>query len=138
MRAEKNGNAGKCEVSVWTRAITANSEWPDKVNITFDKISPLKTLFKGKEGEREKTLPKSFHPFSSSRVAGGVSRCDILGEAGDRYYCRCRMGPYTSERFYSSIVVSKKKIEPRDHFEFVSRSIKNLPCAIYISKIIYF
>ncbi|XP_032677208.1 uncharacterized protein RAB5IF homolog [Odontomachus brunneus] len=27
---EKNGNGGKCEVSVWTRAITANSEWPDK------------------------------------------------------------------------------------------------------------
>jgi len=39
MRAEKNGNGGKCEVSVWTRAITANSEWPDKVNITFDNFS---------------------------------------------------------------------------------------------------
>lgn len=30
MRTEKNGNGAKCEVSVWTRAITANSEWPDK------------------------------------------------------------------------------------------------------------
>lgn len=29
-KSEKNGNGGKCEVSVWTRAITANSEWPDK------------------------------------------------------------------------------------------------------------
>ncbi|XP_036151262.1 respirasome Complex Assembly Factor 1 [Monomorium pharaonis] len=29
-KTEKNGNGAKCEVSVWTRAITANSEWPDK------------------------------------------------------------------------------------------------------------
>lgn len=34
-RTEKIGNGNKCEVSVWTRAITANSEWPDKVNIAF-------------------------------------------------------------------------------------------------------
>lgn len=33
-KSEKIGNGGKCELSVWTRAITANSEWPDKVNIT--------------------------------------------------------------------------------------------------------
>lgn len=61
-----------------------------------------------------------------------------MGEAGDRYYCRCRMGPYTSERFYSSIVVSKKKkIESRDdHFEFVFRSVEN-DCVIYICKIIF-
>lgn len=29
-KSEKIGNGGKCELSVWTRAITANSEWPDK------------------------------------------------------------------------------------------------------------
>lgn len=29
-KPDKNGTAGKCELSVWTRAITANSEWPDK------------------------------------------------------------------------------------------------------------
>ncbi|XP_015588542.1 uncharacterized protein C20orf24 homolog [Cephus cinctus] len=29
-KVEKNGSAGKCELSVWCRAITANSEWPDK------------------------------------------------------------------------------------------------------------
>lgn len=34
-KSEKIGNGGKCELSVWTRAITANSEWPDKVNITI-------------------------------------------------------------------------------------------------------
>lgn len=33
-KSEKIGNGNKCELSVWTRAITANSEWPDKVNIT--------------------------------------------------------------------------------------------------------
>lgn len=33
-KPEKIGNGGKCDLSVWTRAITANSEWPDKVNIT--------------------------------------------------------------------------------------------------------
>lgn len=33
-KSEKNGNGNKCELSIWTRAITANSEWPDKVNIT--------------------------------------------------------------------------------------------------------
>lgn len=33
-KSEKNGNGSKCELSIWTRAITANSEWPDKVNIT--------------------------------------------------------------------------------------------------------
>lgn len=32
--SEKLGNGSKSEPSVWTRAITANSEWPDKVNIT--------------------------------------------------------------------------------------------------------
>lgn len=35
-RTEKNGNGAKYEVTVWTRAITANSEWPDKVNITLE------------------------------------------------------------------------------------------------------
>lgn len=34
-KSEKIGNGNKCELSVWTRAITANSEWPDKVNITI-------------------------------------------------------------------------------------------------------
>ncbi|XP_016914643.1 GEL complex subunit OPTI [Apis cerana] len=29
-KSEKIGNGNKCELSVWTRAITANSEWPDK------------------------------------------------------------------------------------------------------------
>lgn len=29
-RTDKAGNGGKCEQSIWTRAITANSEWPDK------------------------------------------------------------------------------------------------------------
>ncbi|XP_029032334.1 GEL complex subunit OPTI [Osmia lignaria lignaria] len=29
-KSERIGNGGKCELSVWTRAITANSEWPDK------------------------------------------------------------------------------------------------------------
>lgn len=103
-RAEKNGNGGKCEVSVWTRAITANSEWPDKVNITFDNFS-----FEGALSKKKRERKLSRNSFSLSRIAGGISRCDILGEASDRYYCRCRMGPYTFERFYSSIVVSRKK-----------------------------
>ena len=34
-KSDKIGNGKKCEASVWVRAITANSEWPDKVNITF-------------------------------------------------------------------------------------------------------
>ncbi|XP_046622578.1 respirasome Complex Assembly Factor 1 isoform X1 [Neodiprion virginianus] len=29
-KSDKNGNTAKTELSVWTRAITANSEWPDK------------------------------------------------------------------------------------------------------------
>lgn len=29
-KSDKAGNGGKCELSVWTRAITAKSEWPDK------------------------------------------------------------------------------------------------------------
>ena len=33
-KTDKVGNGSKCESSIWTRAITANSEWPDKVNIT--------------------------------------------------------------------------------------------------------
>lgn len=33
-KSEKISNGSKCESSVWTRAITANSEWADKVNIT--------------------------------------------------------------------------------------------------------
>lgn len=33
-KSEKIGNGSKCELSIWTRVITANSEWPDKVNIT--------------------------------------------------------------------------------------------------------
>lgn len=33
-KLEKAANSSKCETSVWTRAVTANSEWPDKVNIT--------------------------------------------------------------------------------------------------------
>lgn len=28
---EKISNGGKCGSSIWSRAITANSEWPDKV-----------------------------------------------------------------------------------------------------------
>lgn len=33
-KSDKLANGSKCEQSVWTRAITANSDWPDKVNIT--------------------------------------------------------------------------------------------------------
>ncbi|XP_033223682.1 uncharacterized protein RAB5IF homolog [Belonocnema kinseyi] len=29
-KLEKAANGNKCETSVWTRAVTANSEWPDK------------------------------------------------------------------------------------------------------------
>lgn len=29
-KSDKNGNTSRSESSVWTRAITANSEWPDK------------------------------------------------------------------------------------------------------------
>ncbi|CAK9797043.1 Respirasome Complex Assembly Factor 1 [Anthophora quadrimaculata] len=36
-KSENIGNGGKCELSVWTRAITANSEWPDKEEF-FDVI----------------------------------------------------------------------------------------------------
>lgn len=32
---DKLSNGSKTEPSVWVRAITANSEWPDKVNITL-------------------------------------------------------------------------------------------------------
>jgi len=53
MRAEKNGNGAKYEVTVWTRAITANSEWPDKVNITLElschSITSILFYPKGKE-----------------------------------------------------------------------------------------
>ena len=44
-KSEKIGNGGKCELSVWTRAITANSEWPDKVNITTFHLSMLSIFF---------------------------------------------------------------------------------------------
>ena len=44
-KSEKIGNGGKCEPSVWTRAITANSEWPDKVNITTFHLSMLSIFF---------------------------------------------------------------------------------------------
>ncbi|XP_012283170.1 uncharacterized protein C20orf24 homolog [Orussus abietinus] len=30
VKSDKLGNGGKCEFSVWSRAITANSQWPDK------------------------------------------------------------------------------------------------------------
>lgn len=30
-KSEKIGNGSKCETSVWIRAITARSSWPDKV-----------------------------------------------------------------------------------------------------------
>lgn len=34
-KSDKVGNGSKCDSSVWLRAITANAEWPDKVNITL-------------------------------------------------------------------------------------------------------
>lgn len=55
----RNGNGGKCEVSVWTRAITANSEWPDKVNITFKDFS---FEFRGRFLKREKGKNLSLSP----------------------------------------------------------------------------
>ena len=42
-KLEKVANGSKCESSVWTRAVTANSEWPDKVNITS--FSKKKCIF---------------------------------------------------------------------------------------------
>ena len=36
--SEKSVNGAKTDPSIWIRAITANSEWPDKVNITYLKI----------------------------------------------------------------------------------------------------
>lgn len=35
LKSDKVGNGSKCNSSVWLRAISANAEWPDKVNITL-------------------------------------------------------------------------------------------------------
>lgn len=108
-KTERNGNGAKCEVSVWTRAITANSEWPDKVNITPSSraaecpIAPSSS--EGGNCLRPDVPPRII--FTLPLSAGGISRRDILGETGDRYYRRYRMGPYTTKGFYSSVVVSR-------------------------------
>lgn len=72
-RAEKNGNGGKCEVSVWTRAITANSEWPDKVNITFENFSFELALFKKKK--KEKKIKLALPPEKNLSSSPFVSDC---------------------------------------------------------------
>lgn len=51
-KTERNGNGAKCEVSVWTRAITANSEWPDKVNITLESRRGI-PFYRGKKSVEE-------------------------------------------------------------------------------------
>lgn len=38
-KSDKISNGSKCVSSIWSRAITANSEWPDKVNVTSCNIT---------------------------------------------------------------------------------------------------
>lgn len=75
----RNGNGGKCEVNVWTRAITANSEWPDKVNITFNDIFfEFRERFLRREKGKNLSFPFECYYFFSLRLGLQEEFLDVI------------------------------------------------------------
>lgn len=89
---EKNGVSKTSTASVWSRAFTSNSEWPDKVN---------NRLY---EFERDRFLQNVFNYF-----IGGIFRRNLLGKAGNRYHFRHILGFSTIERNYRISFVSRQQ-----------------------------